>query len=241
MDLAAELMQHAAAALPNEACGLIVAAGKRHRVIPARNVSAEPRTTFEIAEEAWLEVAEGEEVIGIFHSHPYGSPEPSMADRTMCEATGLTWHIVSFPGGGYRSIEPNGFEAPYLQRPYVHGVHDCFSIVRDWYNREWNLGLPDFPREYEWWLKGGNLYVDHYAECGFVEISDDVPIEIGDGFLISIGSQGKPNHSAIYVGDGAILHHVQGRLSSKDVYGGMWQRHTVARLRHRSRMGGGNG
>lgn len=235
-----ELLQHAATAHPNEACGLVVAKGKRFRTIAAKNVSAQPRSTFEIDENAWTEVADDEEVIGIFHSHPHGTPEPSMADLTMCEATNLPWHIVSYPAGGYCRVEPSGFEAPYLKRPYVHGVHDCYSIARDWYNREWHLGLPDFERDHEWWLKGGDLYNDHFAECGFVQINDDMPIEIGDAFLIQMHSP-TPNHAAIYVGDGCILHHVQGRLSSKDVYGGMWQRHTVARLRHRSRMGGGNG
>jgi cell wall-associated NlpC family hydrolase len=41
-----------------------------------------------------------------------------------------------------------------------------------------------------------------------------------------------PNHAAVYLGDGLILHHLQGRLSSRDVYGGYWQKVTTHALRH---------
>ena len=36
------------------------------------------------------------------------------------------------------------------------------------------------------------------------------------------------------LGDGLILHHLQGRLSSRDVYGGYWQKITTHILRHRT-------
>lgn len=34
---------------------------------------------------------------------------------------------------------------------------------------------------------------------------------------------GVPNHAAVYLGDGLMLHHMYGRLSSRDVYGGYWR------------------
>ena len=44
-----------------------------------------------------------------------------------------------------------------------------------------------------------------------------------------------PNHAGIYLGDGVVLHHVQGRLSSRDVYGGYYQKVTAKVLKHESR------
>jgi cell wall-associated NlpC family hydrolase len=41
-----------------------------------------------------------------------------------------------------------------------------------------------------------------------------------------------PNHASVYLGDGLILHHLQGRLSSRDVYGGYWQKVSTHALRH---------
>lgn len=227
------MMDHAIQAKPQEACGLVVGKGSKQRLVRAKNLSHEPTKSFDLDPEAWLEVEDDETVIGIYHSHPQGNAQPSMTDRVGCEASGVPWHIVTLEGH-YTCMQPNGFVAPYLQRPYVHGVHDCYSIIRDWYKREWQLDLPNFERAYEWWDKGENLYVKHFASCDFKVIQSQEP-QIGDAFFIQIASP-VPNHAAIYIGDGMILHHVQGRLSTKDPYGGAWVKHTTHHLRHVSRM-----
>ena len=86
--VAEELMRHARAELPNEACGLVsgsLARGLATSFHPARNVEASPlrynvhpedlvRITFEI-EEA------GEELVAIFHSHTRSAAIPSATDR----------------------------------------------------------------------------------------------------------------------------------------------------------------
>lgn len=232
------MIQQAIAASPNEVCGLVVAHGAKCRLVQARNLAEKPRNTFDLDPDAWLEVQDDESVIGIYHSHPRGTSAPSWADLQGCETSGLPWHIVTTEGH-YSCTQPSGFVTPYLERPYVHGIHDCFSIVRDWYQREWGLDVPDFPRQDQWWDKGANHYVDHFQEYGFQVIHNQEP-EIGDGFFIQIASP-VPNHAAVYVGKGLILHHVQNRLSTKDPYGGSWQRHTTHHLRHVSRMKEQNG
>lgn len=232
-----QMMEHAAAAYPQEACGLVVATrnGTRARLIRAKNIAADPIRTFDLDPDAWLEVGDTEEVIGVYHSHPDSTSEPSMADRTSCEASGLPWHIVGYPLGSYSRIEPVGFRAPYKGRPYVHAIHDCYGIMRDWYSWEWGLHLPDFKREDLWWEKGQNLYLDNFEACGFVQLIDKDPQQ-GDMFLIQ--ANGKvPNHAAIWLSDGTILHHVRDRLSGYDPWGGFWLKHSTHHLRHNSKIG----
>jgi len=43
---------------------------------------------------------------------------------------------------------------------------------------------------------------------------------------------GVPNHAGIYLGDGLMLHHMYGRLSRKDTYGGYWREMTRGVARH---------
>lgn len=233
-----EMMQHAAEAAPHEACGLVVMAGKKHRLVRARNLADQPTLHFDLDPEAWLDVKDHEEVIGIYHSHPNGRAQPSQADRTSCELSGLPWHIVGYPSGEYTRIEPCGYEAPYLERPYVWGVHDCYTLICDWYRREFGIQLEPVLCKEGWWNRGENLYVELFASRGFVEVKDE-PRE-GDVLLIQVNSP-VPNHGAIHLGNGTILQHVQGRLSTKDRWGGVWAKHCTHVLRHNAKMGITNG
>src|SRR5690606_27736051 len=116
-----EFLAHAKEAFPNEACGVVVKAGKRKtRVIRCRNVSDTPAETFEIDTDDYAAAEEIGEIVGIFHSHPNNSAEPSQADLSMCEVTGVPWHIVSWPQAGYRYVEPSGYVAPLEGRPFVY-------------------------------------------------------------------------------------------------------------------------
>jgi cell wall-associated NlpC family hydrolase len=147
-----------------------------------------------------------------------------------CEATALPWFIVSFPAVKWIELQPQGYVAPLVGREWAHGVLDCYSLIRDWYDQERGIDLPDFTRFDEWWMRGGNLYLDNFETAGFSAVSSD-DMDVGDVLLMQVASP-VPNHAAIYLGDGLILHHLQGRLSSRDVYGGYWQKITTHTLRH---------
>lgn len=233
-----EMLEQAKLAQPNEACGLIVTfedGGKKHRLIVAKNVHESPRNTFQIDDEAWLQVRDEEVVIGVWHSHVNSNAEPSMADLAMCEATGLPWHIVSVEGD-YRYIEPSGYLAPYEKRPYVYGVHDCYTLARDWYKREKGVDLPEIERPNRWWEKGQSLLVENFEMAGFSSIPMDEPAQRGDIFIVQVNSR-VPNHVIIHLGDGTILHHVEGRVSCREVWGGYWAQYAVLHLRHIRTLG----
>lgn len=104
------------------------------------------------------------------------------------------------------------FENPeYEGRPFLHGLFDCYTLVRDYYKRNFQIFLPtNIQRDWEWWNKGQNLYLENAKDCSFIE-SDD--IQKHDVLIMNINSP-VPNHAAIYLGDGKILHHMSGRFST---------------------------
>lgn len=224
-----QIFAHADAEAPRECCGLLITAGKKQVYIPCKN-EAVGSENFQLSAADFAAAEDQGKVLAVVHSHPNAAPTPSMADRVSCEATGLPWLIV----GGERSkfwLEPKGYKAPLLGRPFVHGVLDCYSLVRDWYDQERGQFLADIERRDMWWDGGQNLYIDHFAEWGFVELSEREEMHPGDIFLMQIRAS-VPNHAAIYLGDGVILHHLYDRLSARTVYGGYWQTVTTHRLRY---------
>lgn len=236
--LRSDMLQHAAAAYPQECCGIIIqtAAGPAYR--RARNMLAgsdEARDRFEIHPSDWAAAEDAGAVLAIVHSHPDACAHPSQADRVMCERTECTWVIVGWPSEAVVVIEPVGYEAPLEGREFVHGVLDCYTLIRDYYQRSLAITLPDFERPDGWWERGATLYRDGFGEAGFIEVEG--PPQAHDVLLMKVASRVE-NHGAIYIGDGSILHHLYGRLSCTDVWGGYWVDHTTAILRHRDLCAG---
>lgn len=225
-------LEHARAEYPREACGLLVIRKGREVYARCRNIGV-GTDQFVIHPEDYAAADTQGEIVGVVHSHPGTSPEPSQADRVACEASGLPWHIVGIPSEDWIRIEPTGFVAPLVGREWSHGVLDCYSLVRDWFRSERGVLLPNFARFDDWWKRGENLYLDNFSRVGFevVNFADLRNLLLGDCFLMQVASP-VPNHAAVYLGDGLILHHLQGRLSSRDVYGGYWQKVTTHVLRY---------
>jgi proteasome lid subunit RPN8/RPN11 len=250
----ASINEHAIADYPREACGLVVIVKGRERYVPCQNLATTASEHFRISREDYTAVDDDGEITAIVHSHPGVSARPSEADRVGCEGWdefGVPWFIVSVmsdhdtPPAVVETalIEPCGYRAPLVGRTFYHGVLDCWALCRDWYAEEWGLALPNPERPDNWWDDGvSDLYTANLAAAGFVVVwrkGDDgpLPIQPGDMILMQIRSNNLvPNHAAIYIGNGQMLHHRYGKLSSRDVYGGYWQEVTRMIVRHNSRV-----
>jgi proteasome lid subunit RPN8/RPN11 len=212
-----------------ESCGLLVIKKGREVYLPCRNIAV-GSDQFVIHPEDYAAADAQGQIAAVVHSHPGLPPTPSQADRVACEASGLPWYIVGVPSDTWERMEPSGYVAPLVGRQWSHGVLDCYALVRDWHQLERGVVLPHFARFDEWWKRGENLYLENFAQAGF-EVVDLEALQAGDCFLMQVLSP-VPNHAAVYLGDGLILHHLQGRLSSRDVYGGYWQKVTTHVLRY---------
>lgn len=227
-----DAIQHATQEMPREACGLLIVSKGKERYWPCRNLAV-GSDQFVLDPHDYAAADDAGDILAVVHSHPNLPCLPSQADKVSCEASGLPWHIVSVPAGLWHYMAPSGYQAPLVGREWSHGVLDCYSLIRDWYARERGLRLPDFDRRDEWWLRGENLYTEHFREAGFDQI-DPEDIQDGDVILMQVASP-VTNHGGVYIGDNRIIHHVQGRLSSRDTYSGFWRSKTTHVLRHEDR------
>jgi proteasome lid subunit RPN8/RPN11 len=104
------VVDHAAQGFPEEACGLLVGTRGDPSVVRsvrrAENDAADPRRAYEIAPEALLAHLEavdaaGEEVVGFYHSHPRGPPEPSATDHRTAAWDDRSYLIVALADDGH--------------------------------------------------------------------------------------------------------------------------------------------
>lgn len=116
-------------------------------------------------------------------------------------------------------IELDGARLRYdhlLGKPYVSGKQDCGTILKDFFASNAGLVFDDHARPDDWWKHGMNLFYEIAEIEGFRPV--DIPIsklQVGDVLLMAYSCR-FPNHNGIYVGDGKILQHFHGKLSSCD-------------------------
>jgi proteasome lid subunit RPN8/RPN11 len=95
------LVAEAAAAAPNECCGLLLGRpGRIAAIAVAANVAAHPERAFEIDPATLLRVhrearGAGHAIVGHYHSHPDGSPQPSLRDAARAVENAQIWLIIA--------------------------------------------------------------------------------------------------------------------------------------------------
>jgi proteasome lid subunit RPN8/RPN11 len=231
---------HAEAEAPRECCGVVVREPHAERLtyIACNNLApiADPANSadfFVIDPKGYARAEDTGEVVAIAHSHVYLPATPTPADLTGIERSGLPWLIVNHPTGQYTISLPVGYSAPLYGRAFVHGVHDCYALVRDYF-AQLGIALNDYPRTYGWWddPSGPDLYRENFAREGFAVVLADTLRE-HDLILMRVRAL-RENHMAVYLGDGVIAHHLMGQLSRRETYQEFYQRRTTAVLRHRA-------
>lgn len=100
---------------------------------------------------------------------------------------------------------------PLFGRPFVHGVMDCYTFLSDYLGQTYGITLPVVEYEDGWWRKGKSLYQQHIEEAGMVWKVP--PLLPGDVLGMAVFAN-TINHTAAYIGDGKIAHHMAGQLST---------------------------
>lgn len=221
----AAALAHAAACQPLESCGVIA----EDRFYPVTN-RATQFDTFVMDMKEYVALAKEHRIDAIVHSHVYGPPVASDADRAMCEATGKPWLIVSWPLGSHAVLEPSGWRAPLIGRKWAWGTHDCFGLIRDGIKDYAGIEIPDFERKWLWWEHGEDIITTQFKDAGFHEVVDDW--QHCDVIAMQIWPSNVVNHLGLFLSPNVMLHQMLGRLSVREVYGGVYMKATVLHLRH---------
>lgn len=239
-----DMLDHAAACYPNESCGYII----DRKYVPCTNVHDNPDKQFKIGYKDVLRCEQLGTIEAVVHSHPNGSSKPTTFDLMQMSMGDVPWVIVAYPEIDIKVHAAKKYKAPLINREYIHGVLDCFSIVRDYYRRELGIEIDNFEREDLWWESAGgpDLYIDNFSSQGFVQVHG---LRRHDVILCRVQPTEYVNHALIYLGDDGdltsettetalndhlVLHHPYMRRSRREIYGKVWQERTAIIVRHKS-------
>ena len=208
---------HAVEAWPRAVCGAILRTDDGLDYRPVFDIANNSRQHFRLGPDA-LATHEADlgELAAVVYSHPCSADtESDMLLHTPSAAQMREQLRLAVPFGilvcrPERVIDRFWFGdpcpvEPLLGRPFRHGVWDCYSVVRDWYRLEQDLVLPEFPRDWNWWVHGLDMYSQGFEKVGF-QLIDREDAGPGDAALFRIRAR-VPNHAAVLEDDEWLVHH----------------------------------
>jgi proteasome lid subunit RPN8/RPN11 len=229
--------EHAVRMAPDEAVAAILTDGT---LVPLNNVAQDARNYFAVADAEITPLLD--RLAGIIHSHTEDtvdgkvvSPthEPSQVDMETQIAYAVPFGISIVQHGSSSTPVWWGDQLPIrplLGRNFLHGIMDCFSLVRDWHRLQ-GVYFDDVPRDPDWWDKPDfDLYEDLFEQHGFERVQRVAP-KVGDGFICSLRSD-KRNHAGLFVSDQVFIHHPGESLSLRS-QGVRWRQKIDFMVRHK--------
>lgn len=176
------------------------------------------------------------------HVHPHSLSSFSIEDNNQIDKLPLLGHFVYNKLTGENAFFKSQLEElmqDFIGREWDWSRRNCYTLVRDWYLRNFQVYLPHTYLQYEYEYRFDQLW-DKFTESldvfNFSTVSNPNDYRTGDLVLLRIGKTYNPNHIALLiVEDGEplkLLHHASGRLSGVEVYSQLLKNLTVSVKRY---------
>lgn len=233
----AQIKEHALKEFPNEACGFVCVdfLGKV-TVIPCENIAFNKKGRFTIDPKMHLLAEKTGHIAAFYHSHASEffdekNDHFSKEDLDTAYEACLPALLYVSPNDTWHYSRPTTYvPAPLLGRPFIWGVWDCYSLVKDYYKIHKNVDLGSYfaPDNADTHSDFG--YEKFVTNEKFKEITLD-ELQKDDVIIFQIKSKFW-NHSAVYLGDNEFLHQPINRISTKGFLDDRIQKYIVKIYRH---------
>lgn len=220
---------------PNEeSCGFLYVTFTNVGFMPCENIAANKMEYFEISKEDYFNCLKLGNIVGIFHSHTArlttGFTQDDMDTAEEMEVPIYLYHLGD---KSFKEYIPPSYNVNLEGQMFIFGQQDCFSLVRHYYRQKHQIFISDYDRDEHYLHQADNRILDNFSNEGFVDIKIAGLPQKEDVFVFS-NTRDIPQHFAIFMGQGRVLHHPLGSLSKYDPFNGSWMRKCKLILRHES-------
>lgn len=231
-----DFQKHIIDCYPQEACGVVI----KNRFMPIVNEHPEPANNFAFPIKISEELALKKQPYAVIHSHTMDNftddpRTPSEQDMKGQSASGMEWGVVHCDGQNVTPILYFGKPSskPLLDRKYISNVYDCFTLVRDFYFKEFDLDLGTHPRPADWQSWNPHYIEQNFKSLDFRELAPHEEETYGDVLVFNIASR-QANHLGVFLHDDTFMHHLHNRKSCKDS-ASKWLRQLTKVLRYENK------
>lgn len=224
-----EIEDHFSKWYPKEGCGVLGVVKGKLQWFPCDNVAPEEED-FIIDSKQYIAISQRCDIVGVVHSHPDASPEPSELDINYCNTLGIPYYIFSYPDMDLVKLEPVRETKALYGREYEFGVNDCLEAGIDYYASK-GIELPKRALfEDDWWDKGLDYFTEDYIKTwGFHKVEGNM--KAGDLLIFKVMAN-VGNHCGVYLGDDLFYHHAVNRISCRENLFPLWGKHIIGVYRY---------
>lgn len=208
-----QIKKHALKDLTKECCGLLVQKNNRINVLECSNISESPENHFSILPRDYLRASRLGSIKAVYHSHNSENNRFSPNDMLHSRSHKIPFILYCSPKDAFSAFDPFKDKTFLYDRIFKIGESDCYTVIKEYYK---NLGV-HLSGENKlgdgWHKKNPELIQELFnlnknnPDLPINEINPSSELKEHDVVVFEYIKNRGPNHVAIYLGDGKILHH----------------------------------
>lgn len=215
-----------------ETCGFLYITFTDVKFYPCQNIALDKREYFEISKEDYLECLKLGKIVGIFHSHTANLISAfTQDDIDTAEEAEAPIYLYHLGDKTWKEYIPPSYHVGLEGQMFIFGQQDCFSLVRHYFRQKHKIFIADYDRDEHYLQQADNRILDNFSNEGFINIKISGIPQKEDVFVFS-NTRDIPQHFAIFIGPGRVLHHPLGSLSRYDSFNGGWMKKCKLILRY---------
>lgn len=212
IEIKEEIKTHALMHPSEEVCGVLYEIPDGIAVMHLPNISSEKQHSFLISPYDYLQIEKsGRKIIAVYHSHVNNNCFSEEFDIKASKSHNLPYILYCIRTNSFKICYPaDKIESryhKYLGRKFSLGTNDCFTLIKDFYDKELGINILHTSYNNLWYHENPNRIQEEGIKQGFQFLSPETKKQLHDILLFQDKSYLYPRHFGIYLGNNKFLHH----------------------------------
>tara|TARA_R100000664_G_C2757250_1_gene145403 strand:+ start:1888 stop:2625 length:738 start_codon:yes stop_codon:yes gene_type:complete len=232
------IREHALEEKPKECCGLLIERKAVKEIYPCRNSSEQPTQHFSINPSDYVKASARGKIKAVYHSHNSGNEKFSVNDMFNSRAHKLNYILYNTVKNSFSFFDFKKNKTFLYNRIFKIGKSDCYTIVKEYYEElgiklEGENTLGD-----DWYKKNPNLIAELFKlnetnpDLPILELPPNSELKEHDVIVFEFIKGAGPNHVAVYLGDGNMIHHPRNKYPCIEALNPIYQKKMYKIYRH---------
>jgi len=211
------IKEHALREKPKECCGLLIENENEEEVHPCKNSSEKPSLHFSIRPHDYAFASKRGKIKAVYHSHNSDNEKFSVNDMFNSRSHCVDYILYNTVKNTFSFFDYKKNKTFLYNRIFKIGESDCYTIIKEYYA---DLGIKlegENTFGNEWYKKNPHLIGQLFnlnknnPNLPIMELPPSSELKEHDVIVFEFIKGAGPNHVAVYLGDGTMIHHPRNR------------------------------